>query len=119
MGTQEYRANYRAAMQEANSHLAEIFREFEQLQLRKEQLEDVLGALDPFLSSASMMHEATRPESARTEPARYEFEMTAPVAVAPAIQYEPIKPAPFAPATEVIVDPIQSRINRALGLAVA
>jgi hypothetical protein len=120
MGTQEYRANYRVAMQEANAHLAELYREFDELQLRKEQLEEVLGALDPFLSSAApMTYEAPRPEPVRTEPTRYEFEMTAHVAATPAIVHEPIKPAPFAPATEVIVDPIQSRINRALGLAVA
>jgi hypothetical protein len=120
MGTQEYRANYRVAMQEANSQLAGIVREFEQLQLRKEILEEALGALDPFLSStAPAMYQAPRHEQVRPEPNRYDFEMPAPVAAAPSIFNEPIKPAPFAPATEVIVDPIQSRINRALGLAVA
>ncbi|HEY2472618.1 MAG TPA: hypothetical protein VGI45_32835 [Terracidiphilus sp.] len=136
MGTQEYRANYRAAMQEANSQLAEMFREFEQLQLRKELLEDALGALEPFLATAtpgnyeSVRHEplraehtawaepAIRPEPAPwPEPARYEPEVSLPVAAA--VPSEPVRPAAFAPAPEVIVDPIQSRINRALGLAVA
>lgn len=118
MGTQEYRANYRAAMQEANSHLAEIFREFEDLQLRKELLEDVLGALEPFLESAApAMHESSRQEFVRPQTVRYEPE--APVATASAPVQEAVRPAPFAPATDVIADPIQSRINRALGLAVA
>jgi hypothetical protein len=120
MGTQEYRANYRVAMQEANSQLAGIVREFEQLQLRKEILEEALGALDPFLaSSAPAAYEALRKQPVRPEPTRYEFEMHTPVAAAHAMMNEPIQPAPFSPATEVIVDPIQSRINRALGLAVA
>lgn len=122
MGTQEYRANYRVAMQEANFHLAEIFREFEQLQLRKELLEDVLDALEPHLeSNSTFMYESPRHEVVRPEPVRYEAEISARVAVAAAAVHEPVKPAPapFAPATDVIVDPIQSRINRALGLAVA
>lgn len=120
MGTQEYRANYRAAMQEANSHLAEIFREFEELQLRKELIEDALGALEPFLEAAApVTYESPRQEFARPQPARYEPELPAPIAAATAPVNEPVRTAPFAPTSDVIVDPIQSRINRALGLAVA
>lgn len=120
MGTQEYRANYRVAVQEANSQLADIYREVEQLQLRKELIEDVLGALESFLPvTSAVSYESARQEPIRQEPARFDLEMPAPVAVVSAAFNEPVRPAAFAPATEVIVDPIQSRINRALGLAVA
>jgi hypothetical protein len=121
MGTQEYRANYRAALHEASSELKEIYREFEQLQLRKEQIEDVLSALEPFVPSISpVSYEAHRPVPVQAEPARFEpeYEIHAPVAAAVPVK-EPVAPAPFAPVPEIIVDPIQSRINRALGLAVA
>jgi len=125
MGTQEYRANYRLAMQEANSHLAELFREFEQLQLRQQLLEDVLGALQPFLeSNATFSYDSPRQESARPEPVSYEPQMTAPVAAVPvaavpvATASDSARTAPF-PAASDLSDPIQNRINRALGLAVA
>lgn len=125
MGTQEYRANYRAAMQEANWQLAEIFREFEQLQLRKEILEDVVGALEPFLPAhETFRYESPRQELVRPEPVRHEREVpasvaAAPVAAPPSVFHEPVRPAAFAPSPDVTGDPIQSRINRALGLAVA
>ena len=119
MGTQEYRANYRVAMQEANFQLAEIFREFELLQLRKEILEDALGALQPFLESTTMTYEAAGPDAYRPEPARYEpANLSAAAALSAAIK-ESFAPPAFAPAAEISEDPIQSRINRALGLAVA
>jgi hypothetical protein len=38
---------------------------------------------------------------------------------APVPAPEPVTPASFSPMPEAILDPIQSRINRALGLAVA
>lgn len=117
MGTQEYRANYTAAIQEANSQLADIFREFENLNQRKEQLEDVLGALEPFLSKTSAEPVPQEP----VEPAslHYQPELVEPVPAEPVFMNEPVAPASFAPVHEVITDPIQSRINRALGLAVA
>jgi hypothetical protein len=116
MGIQEYRANYLAAMHEANSQLTDIFRELEQLQLRRELIQDVLGALDPFLTPTSAApREPLRKEPAMSAPVRYQAE--AQVSVAPVS--EPVIPASFAPLSEVITDPIQSRINRALGLAVA
>jgi hypothetical protein len=119
MGTQDYRETYLTALEEANSHLDEIFQEYEQLQLRKEQIEDVLMALKPFVPSISAVsQEAQRPESVRVESVRVEPEIPAPVAAAAPV-HEPVAPAPFAPVPDIIVDPIQSRINRALGLAVA
>jgi len=117
MGTQEYRANYQAAMQEANSQLAEIFREFENLNLRKEHLEDALGALEPFLNRTSA--EPVRHEQEIPAPVHFQPEPVAPAPAAPVLVNEPVAPAPYAPLPEVITDPIQSRINRALGLAVA
>ena len=121
MGMQEYRANYRVAMQEANSHLAEIFHEFEELQLRKELLEDVLGALEAFLPSvAPMRYETPRPEPTRQEiTVRQEPANLTPAAAVSAAIRESFTPAAFAPAAETADDPIQNRINRALGLAVA
>lgn len=119
MGTQQYRANYRLAMQEANSQLAEIFREFEELQLRRELIEDVLEALDAFLPSTSpVSYQISRQQPAMSQPVRYEPEIPAPVAAIPTPRNEQVAPAPFAPVSEV-ADPIQNRINRALGLAVA
>lgn len=117
MGIQEYRANYLEAMHEANSQLADIFRELEQLQQRKELVEDALGALDPFLTTTSSApRETLRREPATAAPARYQPEIPAPT---PVPVNEPVVAASFAPLSEVISDPIQSRINRALGLAVA
>lgn len=119
MGTQNYRETYLTAFEEANSHLDEIYQEFERLQLRKEQIEDVVTALKPFVPSISAVsQQAQRPESVRVESVRVEPEIAAPVAAAAPV-HEPVAPAPFAPVPEIIVDPIQSRINRALGLAVA
>jgi hypothetical protein len=119
MGTQEYRANYRAALHVANSDLNEIYREVEQLQLRKEMIEGVVSALEPFLqSTAEVSHGACHSEPVPVEEPRYEAPVPVPVALEP--QYtERIAPASFAPVPDIIVDPIQNRINRALGLAVA
>ena len=119
MGTQDYRETYLAALEVANSHLDEIYQQYEQLQLRKEQIEDVLMALKPFVPSISAVsQEAHRPEPVQMESLRVVPENPAPVAASASV-HEPVAPAPFAPVPEVIVDPIQSRINRALGLAVA
>ena len=128
MGTQEYRATYRVAMQQATSDLDEIYQEFDQLQLRKEILEDALKALEPFLASFAPtsyqehQHQTAFPEPAHFEPrneprieTRYEVLDAQP---APPTS-EPVAAAAFAPAKDIIVDPIQNRINRALGLAVA
>lgn len=121
MGTQDYRATYRVAMQEATSDLNDIYREIEELQARREIIVQVLEAIEPLLSASEVSYQDTRREPASVAPPRVErtFEALAPVASSPMPVSEPVAPAPFAPVPEVIVDPIQSRINRALGLAVA
>ena len=115
MGTQAYRDQYRAAFHQANSDLAEIFGEYERLQIRKEQIEDVLIALEPFLPHLNVQIEAIRqviPPVATSEQ------------VSPRMDRElQLNPGPIAPGVPVAakadMDPIQRRINSALGLAVA
>jgi hypothetical protein len=133
MSSEVYRENYLAALEVAHSQLDRIIREFDSLQLRKEQIEDVVGALDPFLSSAQPAgYEIRQPEPVRYESRRPEPIQVEPVWTAPATEVippvlratpvpapEPVAPAAFAPMSESKIDPIQSRINRALGLAVA
>ena len=121
MGTQDYRATYRVAMQEATSDLNEIYREVDELQARKEMIVQVLEAIQPFLTASEASYQDTRREPAAVAPPRQEraHEVLASVAAKAMPVSEPVAPAPFAPVPEVIVDPIQSRINRALGLAVA
>ncbi len=123
MGAQDYRKTYLAAIDVAHSDLDQIFQECEQLQLRKEQLEDVVGALEPFLrtitaASTASSHEFHQPESVQAQPVHVEPEVAKPVLRAVPAP-EPVVPAAFSPMPEAILDPIQSRINRALGLAVA
>jgi hypothetical protein len=121
MGAQVYRETYLAALEVAHSDLDHIVEQFDMLQLRKEQLEDVLGALDPFLRTAQKANrEFRQPEPVRAEPviAEPEKEIVQPVLRAVPVP-EPVTPAAFSPMPEPILDPIQNRINRALGLAVA
>ena len=125
MGTQGYRANYREAFACANQQLEAIYGEYHELQLRKEQLESAVSALGPFLKSVRIpaREEIHVPERARMEPVREEpalhyensTEPLLPTSVAP----EPVVAPSYAPVSEANVDPIQARINRALGLAVA
>jgi hypothetical protein len=121
MGAHGYRETYLAALEVANSDLDQIFQECEQLQLRREQLEGVVGALEPFLRSIKAApYESHQPERVRVEPARVEAEPEVAKPVLHAVQApEPVIPAAFSPMPEPILDPIQNRINRALGLAVA
>ncbi|HMG86975.1 MAG TPA: hypothetical protein VK574_14680 [Terracidiphilus sp.] len=133
MGSQVYRENYLAAVEGAHSQLDEIIREFDSLQLRKEQIEGVVGALQPFLRTAPQAsyevrqpdpvhHEFHQPEPIQAEPVRVapEPEIVKQVLrVAPVPAPEPVAPAAFSPVSESKLDPIQNRINRALGLAVA
>jgi hypothetical protein len=121
MGSQIYRDRYLAALEVAHSDLDQIIEQFDMLQLRKEQLEEVLGALDPFLRSTQRAaHEFRQPEPVYAEPVKVEpeKEITQPVLRAVPAP-EPVTPAAFSPMPEAILDPIQNRINRALGLAVA
>lgn len=123
MGSQVYRENYLAALEVAHSQLDQIICEFESLQLRKEKIENVVGALQFFLPSAPPVRiEACQREPIPAEPARIvgEPEIVQRVLRAASMSAaEPIAPQAFSPASESGMDPIQHRINRALGLAVA
>jgi hypothetical protein len=121
MGAQSYRETYLAALEVAHSDLNQIFQECEQLQLRREQLEGAVGALEPFLRSAkASSSEFRKSEPARAELVRVEPEPEVVKPVFRAVEApEPVIPAAFSPMPEAILDPIQRRINRALGLAVA
>lgn len=122
MGSLVYRETYLAALEVAHSDLDQIIEQFDMLQLRKEQLEEALGALDPFLRSAQRVsYERRQSEPIQAEPVRLEseHEIMQPVLRAAVPVPEPVTPAAFSPMPEPILDPIQNRINRALGLAVA
>jgi hypothetical protein len=129
MGNQGYRSNYFAAFESANHQLEYIYSEYHDLQRRKEKLEGVLAALEPFLQSVSNFNQ----EGYAAEPARQELEPTyaeptyaeqysAPQPVSELVvraeRFESSAPPAFAPAEQEL-DPLQLRINRALGLAVA
>jgi len=124
MGNQGYRSNYFAAFESANHQLEYIYFEYHDLQRRKEKLEGVLAALEPFLQSVSNFNQ----EGYAAEPARQELEPTyaeqysAPQPVSELVvraeRFESSAPPAFAPAEQEL-DPLQLRINRALGLAVA
>ena len=121
MGSQVYREAYLAALEIAHSDLDRIIGEFDNLQLRKQQLEDVVGTLEPFLRSAKpVSYELRQPEPIPAEPvmAKSDPEIAQPAFRAVPTP-EPVTPATFSPMPEPILDPIQHRINRALGLAVA
>jgi hypothetical protein len=121
MNVQGYRENYLAALEAAHADMDKIYQECELLQLRQDQLQGALSALEPFLRSvrgnlSEFQHpEAARPEQMRTAP---EPEIAKPIFHTPQAP-EPEAPAAFSPVPDAILDPIQHRINRALGLAVA
>ena len=132
MASQVYRETYLAALEAAHAQLEQIIREFDNLQLRKELIDHVVGALEPFLPSA----QPARYEVRHSEPVHHELRQPEPIPepihlapepeiVQPVLQAapvpapEPVAPPAFAPASESKMDPIQRRINRALGLAVA
>jgi hypothetical protein len=121
MGSQVYRETYLAALEVAHSDLDRIIEQFDLLLLRKEQLEGALGALDPFLrSTQKVSYELRQSEPIQAEPVMVEPEQEI---MQPALRAVPapeaVTPAAFSPMPEPILDPIQNRINRALGLAVA
>ena len=127
MGNQGYRSNYLAAFESANNQLEYIYAEYHDLQRRREKLEGVVMALEPFLQTGRN----TTPEFHPTEIVRMEPELepiaadiySAPEPVAePVVQAQSFVEHPAAPAyspTSEELDPLQLRINRALGLAVA
>lgn len=120
MGLQGYRNSYLAALEVAHSDLDRIVREFELLQLQTERLECVVRALDPFLRSAKSIAESIPSEPARAVQSQVapEPEVTKPLFRAVQTP-EAVVPAPFLPVSDASLDPLQNRINRALGLAVA
>ena len=127
MGNQGYRSNYLVAFESASHQLEYIYSEYHELQRRKEKLKEVLVALEPFLQSAGIdVSEDHFAEIAHPEPEQANTEMfaaleplTEPIIRAERI-YESVAPPAFAPsASEEGLDPLQLRINRALGLAVA
>jgi hypothetical protein len=125
MGTQGYRSNYLEAFEAANHQLDYIYSDYHELQQRKEKLEGVLVALQAFLqSSGTSTEDFHSAEVVHSEPQPVHTEIYAalqPLAE-PMVRAERLieTPAPraFAPAEEGM-DPLQARINRALGLAVA
>lgn len=127
MGTLGYRDDYRTAFTCANDHLDQIYEQYHQLQLRKQHLEGVLSALEPMLYSDGSATEASgysEPEQFAPTAQEPSHEESYPEPVQQPVMrieqsFQPAVPAAFAAATEVITDPLQLRINRALGLAVA
>ena len=127
MGATGYRLTYRAAVDQANAQLRGLFGEYERLQLRKEQIEDALTALEPFLnvkplldSKEAHIHEVPHMEPAANVATHIEtaHEIPEPVMTMEATPAAPVTAA-FAPVAETEMDPIQRRINHARGLAVA
>lgn len=127
MGTTGYRVTYRAALDQANAQLRGLFQEYERLQLRKEQIESALTALEPFLdvgpvldTKESHIHEVPHMEPAANVTTHIEppHEIPEPVIT---MATSPVPPVTAAsdPIAETEMDPIQRRINHALGLAVA
>src|ERR1700739_1876588 len=99
MGSQVYRETYLAALEVAHSNLDRVNVEFENLQLRKEQLEYVLGALESFLRSAKpASRELRQPEPVHAEPiiTKSEPEIAQPALRAVPVS-EPVTPAAFSP----------------------
>lgn len=108
---------YRFAYEEANAELGEILGQFEQLRLRKAQMEQVVEALKPLLSDVS--EPATAAEVRQSESAPFLVQQTAETAPAPMIEAEtvPVAVAEAYEEPEAIEessDPFQRRIDNAL-----
>lgn len=108
---------YRFAYEEANAELREILGQFEQLRLRKAQMEQVVEALRPLLSEVP---ETTNPVEVReSESVPFLVQQPVAVAAAPMIEAE-TSPVPVAEAyeepemVEESADPFQRRIDNAL-----
>ena len=98
---------YRAAFNAANEELNDVYREVEQLRIRKDRVEKVMDALKPLLDGQNVGWESTS-APVSPEPTQHYAEPQAPVAPAPA--YQDVSQS---------VDPVQRRIDSILGLAVA
>jgi hypothetical protein len=102
---------YRFAYDEANAELREIVAQFERLEARKEQVEQVVEALRALIAEAPAMETL----STDAEPAPYLVQSVAESAIEPAPESFPepsLEPEPvFA---EQSSDPFQRRIDNAL-----
>lgn len=102
---------YRFAYDEANAELREIVAQFERLEARKEQIEQLVEALKALIAEAPAMETL----STGAEPAPYLVESVAEATIEPAAESFPepsFEPEPvFA---EQSADPFQRRIDNAL-----
>jgi hypothetical protein len=98
--------SYRAAFNTASAELNEVYREFEQLRVRKEKVEKVIDALKPLVGGQNAAWESSA-APVSSEPAQYYAEPQAAV------------PAPARQDASASVDAVQRRIDGILGLAVA
>jgi hypothetical protein len=106
---------YRAAYHTASAELNEVFREVEQLRIRKERVEKVLEALQPLLEFPMQAFERElTPAYAASEP----VQRIADPSPNPDQAIEPAYPRARHDASAP-ADPIQKRIDSILGLAVA
>jgi hypothetical protein len=114
---------YRFAYEEANAELRQILGQFDQLQARKEQIEQVVDALKALLVEGPLVETVAEPttESAPflvhqvSEAAQEAMtEMALESFPEPAIHVEPILIAEPAYAGEQSSDPFQRRIDNAL-----
>jgi hypothetical protein len=110
MGAQDCLTSYLKAFDQANAELDEIYNEYDLLLLRKKQIENALLALQPFLEQQSTYQEPIQQPTPITGSA---------ISAEPAYEMPTTVVSAIAPGSEDISDPIQYRINRALGLAVA
>ncbi len=109
---------FRFAYEEANAELREILAQFEQLRLRKVQMEQVVEALRPLLSEAPAVAIAAEIQTAEpapvAEPAPFLVQQSAEVTPQPvpetATAVEAYQPEP----AEESTDPFQRRIDNAL-----
>lgn len=99
---------YRIAYEEANAELRGILDQFEQLRLRKVQMEQVIEALRPLLSDAPAA--AIAAEVQQAEPAPF---LVPPMEQQVEQQEQPVE-AYAEPAMEESSDPFQRRIDNAL-----
>ena len=114
---------YRFAYEEANAELREILGQFDQLQARKEQIEQVVDAIKALLIEGPVVETIAAPESAATpfllhQTSEAAHEAKPEIALEsfpePVIHLEPTLIAEPAYAGEQSSDPFQRRIDNAL-----
>ena len=104
---------YRFAFEEANAELQEIAGQFENLRVRKEQVEQVIEVLRPLLSDASETESVTVQQTA--DPAPFLVQQAVVEAVLePALEAVMPEPMPEPVYAEQSSDPFQRRIDNAL-----